>query len=117
MYVDSDGVVFIKEKVLSKEEAKLLSGVVRDKRVVEALKKVLLVPVYHNGVLKPDQEADMTRNFMLSITNRRELTNEEMGAQARSIGEAVALLEIGFSYLENLDTPDIKVERKLNDAR
>ena len=114
--LDREGINFVKG-LLSETEQQLVDSFVRSEKLVEAVRKVLLTSVYNNGTLTPDQRANPSRNFMLSITNRRELTNEEVGAQARAVAEAIALIEIGFSYLQSLKTEDIKVEEKVNKAR
>lgn len=83
----------------------------------EAVRKVLLSSVYYNGILLPGEEADPTRNFMLTITNRREMSNEEMGAQARAVAEGLAALENGFSALAAFKTEDVEKAEEKNPAR
>lgn len=114
--LDREGVEYVKG-LLSESEQAEVDAFVRNDKLFEAVRKVLLVPVYNNGTLKPDERANPSRNFMLSITNRRELSNEQLGEQARAIGEAVTLIEIGFSYLKILKVEDKKVEDNTNKAR
>lgn len=105
------------EKILSPVELSKLDAFVRDKTLLEAVKKVVLVSAYNNGTLKPDEFSDPSRNFMLAITNRRDVSNEQMGQQARAVAEAIALVEIGFAYLESFKKEETKVEDKTNKAR
>lgn len=88
------------DSILDEQEQTWVREFAKNPVLFEAVKKVLLIPVYHNGTLKKGQKADMGRNFMLSITNRRNATDKEIGRQARAAAEAVVMLECGFSYLE-----------------
>src|SRR3990167_11050265 len=99
MHIGKEDKQFV-DSILDEQEQTWIREFVRNHVLFEAVRKILLIPVYHSGVLKKGEKPDMTRNFMLSITNRREQTNEELGKQARAVAEAVALLDAGFSYLE-----------------
>ena len=106
------------DSILNELERTEVAQFVANKTLLEAVKKVLLIPIYHSGVLKAGEAPDFTRNFMLSITNRREQSDEQIGQQARAVAEAVAMLDAGLSYLE-IYKPSEKVDedKKKNPAR
>jgi len=73
--------------------------------LVEAVRKLLLFSIYNNGVLKKGEKADPRKNFLLSITNRRGVTDEELGREARAAAEGISALEFGFESINLFKTP------------
>jgi len=85
---------------LSDVEKEKVSSFVKDKTMLEAVKKVILYGVYENGTLKRDQSADPTKNFLLSLAFDPKYTNEELGADLRAAGQAIVMVEKGLGKLE-----------------
>lgn len=106
------------DRILSDLEKDKLRAIADDDVALDALKKLLLTPVYYNGTLEAGQPADPTRNFVLSITNRTDLTDEQLGQATRARADAVAMLENAFSILATFESEDPTPERsELNEAR
>lgn len=82
----------------------------------EAVKKVLLAALYYNGVLLKGQKACPTMNFLLAIAGRRDISDEQMGREARTAAEGVAALENGFDNLASYMKEEL-LKPKKNPAR
>lgn len=93
------------EKYLSDEEKELVVQFIGNEKMAEAVKKVLLSGLYDNGVLIPDQKAVPTKNFALSLFFKEgvegPVSNEQLGADLRSCGAAISILESSFSKMLN----------------
>ena len=75
----------------------------------EAVKKVLLAAVYHNGSLKEGVSADPTRNACFSLVAQAPgISNEQLGADLRAMWEGVKIVENAFNKM----TEYKKVESK-----
>lgn len=84
-----------------------------DEIMREAVRKVLLAGLYENGVLKKGKKAQPLFNFALGfVSNRGELSNEQVGAQLRSAWEGINALELAFSNLAKYkrEEPQVKVK-------
>lgn len=71
--------------------------------MLEAVKKVLLTGLYHEGTLK----ADPMQNFILAAVND-ELSDEQVGRTARARAEALRILDRAFKAIRTFQ----KVEQK-----
>jgi hypothetical protein len=73
-----------------------------DNRVLYgAVKKLLLSGAYYNGVLQPGDTPNSLRNFALQLAaTRREVSNEQLGADLRASSEAVMMVESGFQRID-----------------
>ena len=76
--------------------------------MAEAVRKVLLAPVYTNGVLVPGTPADPLKNFALTLSMEMEnekmggvVPNEVLGADLRAATKAVRMIEMGFKKLKD----------------
>ena len=116
MLVSRDERDFVKG-LLSPTEQSYLEQLAKNPEFMDAIKKIILIPVYYSGTLKAGKKPDPNRNFMLSITNRRDLSNEELGNHARAVAEACAMIDAGFSYLESLKPIPERSEKDKNEAR
>jgi len=90
------------ENYLNDIEKAEVQKFIENKTLLEAVRKVILAAVYHNGTLKPGEPAEADVNFALSITGPMEqvLSNEEIGARIRGKNYAIGLLLQGFNELE-----------------
>ena len=83
----------------------------------EAVKKVLLAAIYHNGTLKPGAPAEPLINKALTIPhNHPDFTNEQVGADLRAMYHGIMLLEEGFKQLDSYKKVEEK-QPKPNKAR
>ena len=85
----------------------------------EAVKKVVLDIVYKGTLLK-GKDAEPTKNFTLSLASqagKMNITNEQVGAELRSMWAGVDLLESGFeAIMDMVKKPEPKKD-KMNPAR
>jgi len=87
-----------------------------------AIRKVLLEPLYNHGVLGADAEHDPTKNFALTpafnmLMQKREMWDmEKLGMFTMANAMAIQMLEQGFGALEGLKaTPESEeVEEDIN---
>lgn len=108
------------DKVLSDIEKAELTKFANNPVLVNAFKKVLLFGVYYNGILKPDEAPDPTRNFALSnvfteVGNA--MSNEKIGENLRAKAEGVLLIQGGFDQIESYKTEAKTDKKKENGAR
>ena len=87
------------DSLLDEQEQTYIQQFYENDVMREAVKKILLAFIYYHGVLKQGKEADPTRNYLLALTNRRELSDEQLGRETRATAEGIAALEAGFSAL------------------
>ena len=73
-----------------------------DSHCKEAVKKVILARIYHDGVLQEGMPAEPLKNFMLNIVDHigNDLSDSELGALTRTRRIAAELLEAGLKDIE-----------------
>lgn len=90
----------IKSPFLSDIEHERIVSFYNDAVMREAVRKVILAGVYNNGVLKPGEPADPTKNFALSLAFAKgDYSNEDLGADLRAVAEGIRAVEQGFNEL------------------
>lgn len=103
---------------LSQAEKDLLRSFADNTQLLEAVKKVVLADVYYKGTLRATIPADPTRNAALAFAfSDKTPTNEQLGQDIRAFGEAVRLVEGGFSRVDKFKTPPPPVKPPVNQAR
>jgi len=103
--------------ILNDVEKAAVQQFVQFETMREAVKKVLLAAIYHNGTLKPGQQADPLVNKALTIPRSApHMSNEQMGAELRAMYHGIIMLEEGFKKLEDYKKVEPK-ESKPNKAR
>ena len=106
------------EEFLNEREVKEIQKFLDNIVLQEAVKKVLLSSIYHDGTLKKDIPANYMTNFAFSlVTNNPAVTNAQIGEDLRSACEGVRCLEIGFKKLLEYKKQDEPKEKSLNPAR
>ena len=98
------------EEYLTEVEQFEVTKFVENKLQYEAVKKVLLMGVYHNGTLRKGEKADPSRNFALGLIAHEAsgaLSNEIIGADLRASFEGIKLVETALSKLKTIFTPDV----------
>lgn len=97
--------------MLSKIEVEKIKQFVRDEGMVQAVKKVMLEPIYEQGVLREGENPDPLKNFVLRIEDSKQ-SNEKIGEQLRGKVVAISLLMQGFNELATyLPTKTRKVDK------
>ena len=109
--------------VLTPEELLKLQNIIKDKTLLNALKKLFLSNIYYNGTLEKGVEPEPRRNFVINMLYTEDMSmdynidNERLGAKVRASVEAIRILEQSFKELELLEEkPAIEIDIK-NPAR
>lgn len=107
------------ELILSDIEKEKIRQFYNDETLREAVKKVLLFFAYNNGTLKPDENAEPSMNFALSLISRNpSATDKEIADDLRASFKGIQFVEFGFSNLARFrDEPKKTVETIINEAR
>lgn len=84
---------------LSDGERAKIAAFMADAKAVEAVKKVLLAGVYHNGTLRKDTKAEPLKNAALGLAFDPKYTNEQLGADLRAFAQGMEAIENGFNEL------------------
>lgn len=100
---------------LSDSEQQKIASFMRDTKMVDAVKKVILAGIYFNGTLKPDVKANPLKNFALSLAFDPKIDNEALGADLRATAQGISFVEKGFGELgkiaELASVPKAKKEK------
>ncbi len=84
----------------------------------EAVKKVILEPIYFQGTLKKGQKADPTKNFgLVFVSNNKGLTDGRMGSYMRALWEGINFVEMGFAKLSTFKRELVIPKKGQNQAR
>ena len=107
------------DKFLNDTEKLALQNFAENDVQREAVKKVLLFEIYHNGTLNIGETPDPLRNGILGLVSRGPaLDNETLGRALRAQWEGINYLEVGFQELEKFKTkPEEEKENQDNPAR
>lgn len=86
--------------------------------LLKAIEKVLCHEIYHNGVLKPGEPADFSRNFLLNYTSAvgEKTSNEKLGEDVRSYWWALTTLESGVNQLKSFKKQEERSLESVNIA-
>lgn len=101
-------------------EIKKINSFVKDEKMFDAVKKVLLASVYYNGSLRKGEKLESKNQaFNLIATayaQGQEVSNEVLGQEVRGLFEGVNALENGFSQLKTIKLKEKEVESPYNEA-
>ena len=98
-------------KILDEQEETYVQQFYENEQMREAVKKVLLYPLYGNGVMKKGQSENTSKNWVFSVMGN---TNENLGALVRARAEGIHMIEEGFKLLSKFKKQENKVEGKIN---
>lgn len=88
----------------------------KDKEMFDAVKKVLLQYVYHQGVIKKGEDHNALNNRALVLVQSG-VGDEELGRSLRALWEGVQAIEKGFHDLEAIKSEKKEaVESPFNEA-
>jgi hypothetical protein len=102
------------ELYLSEGEKQLIVAFKENKPMFEAVRKVLLATIYHQGTVKSD-EIGTDYNWAFSIVNGEPKTDELIGQEVRASCTALGYLKSGFDRLSTIKL-DEKKKVKTNPA-
>ena len=102
------------EDFLDEQEQTHIQNFFENEKLREAVKKVLLSPLYLQGTLKKGRKANPNANWLYQAIGN---TNENLGAVIRAKTEALAFIEEGFKLLSMFKKQEQTVEKKINQAR
>lgn len=91
---------------LSDIEKQKIQSFLNDSVMLEAVRKVLLFGINHNGTFTPGEPANPARNFALQLPFQSDiqgvvLDDATLGAEVRAQVKGIRLLENGFAELKN----------------
>jgi hypothetical protein len=105
---------------LNEKEEKAVQKFIQDETMKNAVRKVLLSGMYHDGVLKEGEVIDPLQNFVLGYFTTQTgqlLSSEEKGNHLNGIIQGVSLLESGFRILDKMKPVPKPVKSPINKAR
>lgn len=102
---------------LSKEEAELITQFNNNPRMVEAVKKVILVGMYTNGVVKENVKSKPMVNWALHPAFNPTLDNQQLGEKIRAVAEGINIVEAAFNKIDNFVQAKKPDAPKVNKAR
>lgn len=73
-----------------------------DEVLMEAVKKVLLAPIYEQGTLKAGEKADPAYNGALALATVRSISDEELGRDLRAFTQAMSQVENAWTKLTEI---------------
>lgn len=96
---------------LNEEEVLKIEQFCGDKTMFEAVKKVLLAPIYKHGVLEPGKDHNPLINGAFTLVSQApELTDEVLGQFLRAKWAGVSSLENGLEELKKIKSNKVGVE-------
>lgn len=100
-------------------EIELVEAFMKNETQREAVKKVLLAGVYHNGVIKEGVKHDPIVNWALGLAlnaNSDQVSNEQLGANLRAVAEGIRIVQLAWDKLSTIKKPEQEKNKK-NPAR
>ena len=104
----------IEDIILSDAEKEALVSFVSKPLMVQAVEKMLLASIYHNGTLRAGVAPDPLRNGALILAfggkaeNGKEYTDQELGADLRAYASGVRLIEQGLTKIKETFKEPVK---------
>ena len=104
--------------ILDEQEETQLQAFYDNEPMREAVKKVLLMFLYNNGVPKKGDKHDPTVNYaFIKVANDSSVEDEVVGRHLKVLWEAICLVETAFSNIATFKKiENLKVDEK-NTAR
>jgi hypothetical protein len=99
------------DEVLTETEKSKLSQFAMDEDMREAVKKVVLFPLYYEGIMKKGIKVDPMQNFALIFSHDPTLTDSELANFSRAAYHGINMLSMGFNNIDKYKLekmPDIK---------
>ena len=101
-------------EVLDEQEETFIQQFYANEKMREAVKKVLLFPLYVQGTLKKGKKATPNFNWLFNSVGN---TNENLGAVIRAKIEALNLVQEGFERLSKVKKEIPRSNLLINPAR
>jgi len=94
---------------LNEEEILLIEAFWKNQKMVEAVRKVLLQPIYSHGVMEAGLKHNPFKNRAIALVAGND-SNEDLGSKVRSWWEAINALEEGFGDLGKIKSNKAEAE-------
>lgn len=108
-----------KYNFLSSEEKQLIESFYKNEKMREAVRKILVMGIEQNGVMKAGVTHNPQMNWALSLVwgQGGELVDDaKVGSSLRTVAEGIKFVELAFKELEKFKKEE-KPEKKANPAR
>ena len=103
--------------ILTEDELRQLEFFNMNPVMKRAVRKVLLLPVYYQGVLQKGKEPNPIWNFALQFANSDpKLTDEQVGRFTRVQADAINQVEIAFDRIGEFIEEPKRSEEQVNEA-
>jgi len=108
---------------LNEQEIQELTKLAENDVALNAFKKVLLSPLYQEGVLKKGESVgDPAKNFALikalhAIQTNDNITDEKLGQQVRADAQAMRYIELSFQEINKFKNKEETKGEEGNPAR
>jgi hypothetical protein len=101
-------------EITDEQEQTYITQFYENEPMREAVKKILLIPLYAQGVLKRGKKARPGVNWAFSGLSAN---NENLGAMVRAGYMGINFLNRGFKILSTFKKEKVEGEKKTNEAR
>ena len=101
-------------EILDEQEQTYVQQFFENEKLREAVKKVLLAPMYYQGVMKKGARAKTGINWAIQYLGN---TNENLGATVRACHSGLMFVEEGFKMLSMIKQDNPSEKPKINLAR
>lgn len=106
------------EEYLTDKEMELVKAFAENEELMEAVKKVLLNGVTHQGTLKKGQKPNFSQNWVFGIDQTGQMTEEEFGKAVITMTNAIVMVESSFNEIRfSLINKEKTKKEKKNVAR
>lgn len=105
-----------KYNFLSDTEKNAIESFYANETQREAVKKVLLMGIYQNGVMKAGAKHNPQMNWALSLawdTDGSASNTENVGSSLRIIAEGIKSVEVAFQELAKFKKPSVATAKKV----
>lgn len=102
----------IKNAALSNEEVELLESLNENPKLLEAIRKVMLVGIQSNGVAKAGIAYNPMYNWAIQIATHKDATNEKIGEITRAVAEGINSLQVAFNELLHFKKVETKAKKE-----
>ena len=97
---------------LSAEEVELLESLNENPKLLEAIRKVMLIGIQSNGVAKAGIAYNPMYNWAIQIATHKDATNEKIGEITRAVAEGINSLQLGFNELLHFKRVEEKTKKE-----
>ena len=97
---------------LDNTEVELLQSLNEQPKLLEAIRKVMLVGIQSNGVAKAGIAYNPMYNWAIQIATARGTNNEQVGETTRAVAEGINALQVAFEELLHFKKAEDKPKKE-----